>query len=287
MRECRKKHSSATKNDRRQKLRTMEETTGVKVLERALNILDLLRDEAGPLGVNEIAKRCGISPATTFRLLKTLLNRGWVYQNQEEKYLLGYKITAVTEKKSFLLMLKEVSYYIMAKLSEAEQEAMNLVVRDMDRCYILGQSRTEKIVDYVPPIGTVLPFHASACGKILLSELEENILSGLLDTIDFRRMTDKTITDRAAFLEELTKIRSQGYSLDTHESQNEGFCIAVPIRSEEGEIIAALSFSGFIGYKSEIEVDYYVHLLKEASAEITQKLFPNSEILRQTCVTAE
>lgn len=183
----------------------MEETNHVKVLERALTILDLLRDEEIPLGVNEIAKRCGISPATTFRLLKTLLNYGWIYQNNEEKYSLGYKITAVTEKKSFLLMLKEVSYYTMTRLSETEHEAMNLVVRELDRCYILGQSRTKKIADYVPPIGTVLPFHTSACGKMLLSELEEPLLGSLLDTIDFHRMTEKTITDRGIFLEELEK----------------------------------------------------------------------------------
>ena len=243
----------------------MEEKTNVRVLERALTILDLLRDDMTPLGVNEIAKRCGISSATTFRLLKTMCNYGWVYQDAEEKYTLGYKITMVTEKKSFLLMLKEVSYLIMARLSEAEQEAMNLVVRELDRCYILGQSRTEKIVDYVPPIGTVLPFHASACGKLLLSELTEPLFSELLDAIDFRRMTDKTITDKTAFLAELEKIRAQGYALDKHESQNEGFCIAVPIRSDAGEIIAALSFSGFI--------DYYVSLLKNAAAEIQRKLF--------------
>ena len=260
----------------------MEEINNVKVLERALTILDLLRDETYPLGVNEIAKRCGISPATTFRLLKTLLNYGWVYQNTDEKYTLGYKITAVTEKKSFLLMLKEVSYLIMIKLSEAEHEAMNLVVRELDHCYILGQSRTEKIVDYVPPVGTVLPFHASACGKILLSELEEPLRSSLLDTIDFRRMTDKTITDRTVFLDELEKIRKQGYALDTHESQNEGFCIAVPIRSDDGEIIAALSFSGFIGYKSEIEVDYYVRLLKDAANKIREKLFPKVSRTKST-----
>ena len=143
----------------------MEEKTNVRVLERALTILDLLRDDMTPLGVNEIAKRCGISSATTFRLLKTMCNYGWVYQDAEEKYTLGYKITMVTEKKSFLLMLKEVSYLIMARLSEAEQEAMNLVVRELDRCYILGQSRTEKNVDYVPPIGrfTRVPAGSFCC----------------------------------------------------------------------------------------------------------------------------
>ena len=47
----------------------MEETTNVKVLERALTILDLLRDDMTPRGVNEIAKRCGISSASCCKYL--------------------------------------------------------------------------------------------------------------------------------------------------------------------------------------------------------------------------
>lgn len=52
------------------------------------------------------------------------------------------------------------------------------------------------------------------------------------------------------------------------ESQEEGFCIAVPVRSHEGEIIAALSFSGILGGLSEEETARYFQLLKEASAEL-------------------
>ena len=47
----------------------------------------------------------------------------------------------------------------------------------------------------------------------------------------------------------------------------------VPIRASDGEIIAALSFSGFIGQKTVNEIDYYVNLLNNASREITGRLF--------------
>ena len=86
-------------------------------------------------------------------------------------------------------------------------------------------------------------------------------------------------------VKELAAVRERGFALDAHESQEEGFCIAVPVRAAkgaargggrgagEGEIIAALSFSGFIGQKTVGEIDHYVKLLHGASAEITARLF--------------
>ncbi len=250
----------------------MEETSNVKVLERGLIILETLSD-GKPLGVNEIAKLCSLSPATTFRLLRTLCARGWVWQDGDEKYMAGVRMNYISAQRSFLSMLREIAYFRMAKLSESEHEAMNLVVRELDKCYILGQSRTGKIVDYVPPVGTVLPFHASACGKVLLSGLEPTKRDRILDGIDFRKMTESTITSREKFLKALEEVKAQGYALDRHESQEEGFCIAVPIYSPEGEIIAALSFSGFIGRRTVSEIDHYVGLLKTASKEISEELF--------------
>ncbi len=245
----------------------------IKVLERALLVLDTVKNAEEPLGVNEIAKECSLSPATTYRILRTFKNGGWVYQDKDEKYTIGYKISYITVRKQFRLALKETAYFVMAKLSKSENEAMNLVVRDNNQCYILEQSRTDKIVDYVPPVGTILPLHASACGKILLSELSQQLLSDILDTYTFNKLTRHTIESKETFLTVLAQVREQGYALDEHESQEEGFCIAVPIRSTDGEIIAALSFSGFIGQKTVNEIDYYVNLLNDASREITRKLF--------------
>ena len=249
----------------------MEENNS-KVLDRALTLLEKL-SELGQCGVNELAKECNLSPATSFRLLRTLCSHGWVRQSDDDKYSVGIRLSYIQSQRSFLAALREVAYFRMASLSESEHEAMNLVVRDLCRCYILGQSRTSKIVDYVPPVGTELPFHASACGKVLLSELPENIRSHILDRIDFRRFTDGTICDRETFVSELGKVRAEGFALDNHESQEEGFCIAVPVRSQDGGIIAALSFSGFIGQKTVSEIDRYVGLLKAASSDITKELF--------------
>mgnify|MGYP001033975842 CR=1 FL=1 len=253
----------------------MEAKAGEKVksLEKAITILDMIRESDRPLGVNEISRQCGVNLTTAFRMLKTLKCSGWVYQDANDKYIIGPKVSFVTEKNNFFMALKEVAYYSMARLSAQTSQAMNLIVRENERCFILQQSRTEKIVDYVPPIGTVLPIYASAGGKILLSELPGLLREKILNHIDFKPLTKYTITDRDVFLHELDRCKERGYALDERESQEEGFCIAVPVRSDKGEIIAALSFSGIIGRIKDGEISYYLDLLKKASLEISENLF--------------
>ncbi len=265
------------KNISIKEVKKMDETANVKALDKALVVLELMLESEIPLGVNDIAAMTAQSPATVFRTLRTLKSRGWVYQHPDEKYSAGCRLTSPSNITAYRRLLREVAYSTMLRLSTIEREAMNLAVRDFDTCYILGQSRTEKIVDYVPPIGTKLPLHASACGKVLLSELDENVLFDLLDAISLTKMTDATITDRDKFIEVLHNVREQGYALDAHESQEMGFCIAVPIRSDSSEIVAALSFSGFIGRRTVDEIDRYVGLLHGAASEISEKMYAASK----------
>ena len=244
----------------------------VKVLDKALDILNLIMESNEPLGVNEISRQTLINITTTHRILQTLKNRGWVYQDQNNKYIIGLRISLVTEKESFYHALKEIAYFKMIRLSTSVSQAMNLVVRENLRFFILQQSRTEKIIDYVPPVGYAIPCYASAGGKILLSELSDALLNAILDNTILRPLTKHTIVRKTALLEELESVRQSGYAVDAQESQEGGSCVAVPIRSKNGDIVASLSFSGIIGDVSDTEIEHYVHILKKASAEITDQI---------------
>ena len=86
-------------------------------------------------------------------------------------------------------------------------------------------------------------------------------------------MTSHTITDPNLFWQELRITAKRGYAFDNHESTEGGSCVAVPVRDIEGTVIAALSFSGFIGVEDVSELEKYVPALKEASSWITRSLF--------------
>lgn len=245
----------------------------IKMVDRALLVLDTLRAERKRLGVNEIAKQCGINPSTAFRILKTLEAGGWVYQCNDGRYITGQKISFVMEKDNLYLALKEVASFIMQRYTEKYGQAMNLMVRESARCYILQQSRTKNLVDYVPPLYSELPFYACAGGKILLSELPISLVDQIIDSCEMVPLTPKTIVDPEAFWQELRKVAKLGYAFDDKESAINGSCIGVPVRDCEGEIIASLSFSGFVGVENPDDLLEYVPALEEAAQEISRNLY--------------
>lgn len=245
----------------------------VRVLERALVLLDLLKASNRPMGINELAKLSDNGPSTVFRIIKTLEKTHWVRQLEDDKYILGEKLFFETEKSNFFLAMRDASYPILCRYTAQENQAMNLCVRREEKCVILQQSRTERLLDYVPPIGASMPAYASGNGKVLYSELPAPLLQDLLNLIDFQIFTSHTITTRQAFLQELKKVKEQGYAIDLDESLDNSCCIAVPIRNLSDDIIAAVSFSGFVGNFDEEYLRGYLPALRRASEEITRSLF--------------
>jgi len=245
----------------------------IKMVEHALTVLDLLRTKRERLGVNEIAKLCGLSPSTAFRILKTLEATGWVFQLSDGRYITGQKISFVTEKSNLYLALSDVAKPIMDAYTAQYGQAMNLMVREGNCCTILQQSRTGKLFDYVPPLLSHLPFYACGCGKVLLSELPVNLVDHLISTTEMKPLTSHTITDPELFWQALRSAASLGYAFDNKESAENGCCIAVPIRDSEGVIIAALSFSGFVAVDNPEDLLTYLPALQEASRKISQSLY--------------
>jgi len=246
----------------------------IKMVENALFVLDILHDGEEPLGVNEIAKRSGLSVSTTFRILKTLEKTKWAFQLSDDRYITGHKISFVTEKTNLYLALSDVSYFIMQEYVSRYHRAMNLMVRENDHCKILQQARTNSLVDYIPPLFSKLPIYACACGKVLLSELPLNIAEQIVSSCKMTPLTEYTITDPDLFWINLRRTAADGYAIEHKESYENGSCIAVPVRDNENNIIAALSFSGFIGIQDPYEtLTDYLPALHEASSKITQSLY--------------
>jgi ribose transport system substrate-binding protein len=60
----------------------------IPVLSKALDILELLQNERGPLTLEAIYQRSSISKTTVYRILKTFVHRGYLAQSQDGLYRL-------------------------------------------------------------------------------------------------------------------------------------------------------------------------------------------------------
>lgn len=245
----------------------------ILVIEKMVKIIDALGAEKSPIGVNELSRKLSLNGATTFRILRTLMDYGWIYQNSEGKYTIGYKLSLGFDVEKFYLVLKDVSYCVMKGLTDQVNEAVNLVVRQNENGIVLQQTRTSKMMDYVTAIGSVVPLYATSCGKILLSELPEYHLNSLLGIMDFKPITDHTIASQDEFLRHLQLVRERGYATDIGESLENASCISAAVRGPSNEIIAAISFTGILSELSPEKELHYFDLLTRASKEITKSMF--------------
>jgi DNA-binding IclR family transcriptional regulator len=98
-------------------------------------------------------------------------------------------------------------------------------------------------IPIVPAMPTV-PAYACAPGKVLLAGRSDEELQYLFDA-SLQAYTARTITSGRALLEELQRVREQGYGLNTGEYLRGHIGVAVPIHDYAGRVIAAVGCSGF------------------------------------------
>ena len=94
-------------------------------------------------------------------------------------------------------------------------------------------------------VGFATDPHAAAGGKVLLSELSPQEIADIYRGKPLTVYGKNTITSVDRLLEELEKVRNQGYAIDDEEYYEGVRCVAAPIRAG-GEIVAALSITGSI-----------------------------------------
>ena len=104
-------------------------------------------------------------------------------------------------------------------------------------------------------------------GKLFLSSLPPQKRAHMLRAVRLDRYTEHTITDVAAFEEELAKIRTAGVATDNQEFLAGVVCVAVPVRSTGGRIAAALAVSALLARMSLKPALACVPLLRAAAAE--------------------
>ena len=67
-------------------------SSGVRSLERGLQILSCFCEEHRNLTLTQIAERTELSTSTVERLLKTMTESGYLEKNSQKKYTLGRKM---------------------------------------------------------------------------------------------------------------------------------------------------------------------------------------------------
>lgn len=225
------------------------------MLERAMLILSAFRPTDYSVTPTELAKRSGLSKATGHRIVKEMLDLGFL-ERANGGVRLGLRMFEIGQLVPRQRNLRRAALPLMHDLREATRATVHLAVLDgTDVLYIdiLGQR------DELPSrIGGRLPSYATGVGKAMLAFaplfIQRQVLEG-----DLVPYAPGTIRSRSELAAELESVRRWGVAYDREESSVGVVCAAAPVLSLDGALLGGLSVSSWVGRMNLQQVAPAVH----------------------------
>lgn len=212
-------------------------------VDRIMDLLVALQQRPSGLSLKELLEQTGQAKTTAYRLLNSLERHGMVRAAQSGRYVLGGRLLelagAVIAQPWLTGWLHQIQPQLDAMAVElGETHKISVYDRGVITLVAGASGRSAHALSYT--IGESLPLHAGAASKVLMAGLSEEERRAVLP-LNFALMTDKTIAERAAFEEELARVRAQGWAHDPGEFSPSVLAYAAPVLSRSGRTIAALS----------------------------------------------
>ena len=209
--------------------------------------MECFRAGRSVLGIADIADELGMSRSTTHRYLTTLVALGYMEQNKSRKYRLSLRVTDLGMSALNSTGLREQAHSILDELRQGSNFTVSLAMLDgleivyLDR--VVSFQRGREKIDLGVRVGSRVPAHCTALGKVLLAQLPEEDCRQLLSRAHLEARGPNTITGKDALQTELRTVLEEGFATEDEEFARGRIAIAAPVRDEAGVTIAAIDLS--------------------------------------------
>ena len=243
-------------------------------LKKALEIVKLIVREKKPLGVTEISRALAISKSTTFGILKSLEEEGFVLKiDSTKKYMAGKELFELSKSVLRATDLTSIARPCLEKLVELVDESAFLGTRENDLVKVLDVVTPEKELKISSPVGASFAITAGVFGKIFLSPMENGEIRDFLAERELPQYTENSVTATAQFLEEVEKTRVRGYAVDFEEYLKGMRAVATLIYSGHSPV-GAIWVVGFTSSLNDEKLPHVITHLKHTAEEINLRLSP-------------
>jgi DNA-binding IclR family transcriptional regulator len=244
-------------------------------LETGLLVMKGFSSETPLQGIADVADRMEASRSTVHRYMTTLVALGMLEQDSlSRRYrvsLLPADIGAAALDASRVVQALDGQ---LVKLRRKTGYTVRLGVLVDREVLLAGVARSvgegQGLLGVQLRRGASLPAHATALGKVLLSELDAKQLREMLASTTLAKLTPKTITSKRAFSAEVAEAKEQGFALEQEEAEQETVGIAVPVLDSTGDQVAALGLVGHVPEVTAEELQRSLATLKDAADAIGQ-----------------
>jgi len=217
-----------------------ERPAGESVTSRVLRILEAFESGPSALSLTQIAESARLPLPTAHRLVRELTQWGALQRDPSGRYQIGLRLWEVAQHGG--RQVRDAARPYLQDLFSLTQETSNLAVRKGREALYIDRVYSSKRVPRASRVGGRLPLHATAVGKVLLA-YEERWVQEAYVAAPLAARTAHTHVHPGRLLEELERIRGQGYATTLEEARPGACSIAVPVLQGPDRAVAALGIS--------------------------------------------
>ena len=241
-------------------------------VKKAFQILKLISDTDGGLGISDLAKRLEMGKSTVHGITSALEALGTIIRDPKTKrYILGLTLLELGRSAYSQIDLKDLVRPVMEDLMEKTQESVFVGVLNGERVTILDIVESKQDLKMTSTRGTTIPLLAGATGKVFLATMSDEKAREIIGEKGLSSYTEHSITDPEAYLQAVRIAREKGYATDYEEYILGVRAVASPVRAEN-HLISAIWVVGFKASLNDDKMESVIKAIKESAEKISHSL---------------
>lgn len=209
---------------------------GRSVTSKVLAVLEAFETAPGALTLTEISERSGLAGSTAHRLIGELTEWGVLEHTSSGRFQIGIRLWELAQTAG--RQLREAGRPWVQDLATLTNQSVLISVRQGRDSLVIERAHGDHRTAQRSVVGSRLPLHASASGKVLLAYEAEWVRRSYLED-PLQRLTPETHVDPEALTSELRAAAENGYAQSVQEVRRGASAIAVPV-FHSGQIAATV-----------------------------------------------
>jgi IclR family transcriptional regulator, pca regulon regulatory protein len=231
-------------------------------LARGLAVIQAFSQRRHHLTISQVSTTTGLSRAAVRRCLYTLSKLGFAGSDDNRHFFLRPRILALGHSYISSMPLATAAQPVLEHISHLLHESCSIATLDGVEIVYIARANVTRIMSIDLGVGSRLPAFCTSMGRAILANLPPEELESVLARVEFKRYTERTITNPAKLTQALRQIRREGYSIIDQELEHGLRSMAVPIQNPSGKVVAALNIGAHAQRVSiqEMQTKFLPHL---------------------------
>jgi DNA-binding IclR family transcriptional regulator len=247
----------------------MARVTGDGTVGKALEVLDQVANFGRPVRFSELLAQSSFPKPTLYRFVQTLTNqRMLAYDPDRQTYSPGVRLVRLAHAAWDQTTLAPIARTHLDALSEAVGETVHLAQLDHAQVLYIDKRNAGQPVEMYSQAGKVGPAYCTGVGKVMLAFLDDTVADAVIEQQSFHAFTEHTLDSADALRAELLDIRENGYGFDREEHEPGIICVAMPILTDKGRVLGALSVTSTTGRTNLAGLEAFVPVLQDTANKI-------------------